>query len=110
MCVTYLGYFLLLWFPGVLHGKNITFYHVSFQSLRETLQYTALLSPFQHKVQHSRVMLPSCLMVILSLSKPRMHLKPNSLTPVKKDINQQWRVGGQQAHVKVAHGLLNHNA
>lgn len=25
MRVTYLGFFLLLWFPGVLHGKNIAF-------------------------------------------------------------------------------------
>lgn len=109
MCLRYLGFVLLVGFPGALHGMKIEFLITYFTISQHFSVMLSFLFLFQHKVQQRPVQLPDWRVVILPLNLKRMLMAPTSLMPVILDINHQWKVGGHQAHVKMAHGFLNHN-
>lgn len=113
MSVRHFGFVFLIWFPGVLHGKKIKYILFIFLFFKQKKPFTiflSCLSLFQHKVQSCLVVLPNWMMVILSHLKMIMLIIHISVIPVAMDVNQLRRVGGQRAHVRIAHGLLHHNA
>lgn len=114
MCNRYLGFLLLIWCPGELHGKNIESFHQQSSELLSNkycpCRVILPMTVFQHKVQHSPAVLPHW-MVVNSPQRVRLMLMERTWrTPAILDVNQQWRAGGREAHVRTGRGLHNHDA